>query len=112
MFAVVAVLLFLFLFFFFNDTATTEIYTLSLHDALPISNALRSPWRQPLGCLPFPRPEPFGARWRDGPRRASKGPNGRRHRSGGKRRRDVRLSAESVQAYAFFQSGRPASGEG
>src|SRR5437588_13120093 len=30
-------LLFLF-FFFFNDTATTEIYTLSLHDALPISS--------------------------------------------------------------------------
>src|SRR2546422_11005021 len=29
-------LIFLF-FFFFNDTATTEIYTLSLHDALPIS---------------------------------------------------------------------------
>src|SRR5450432_724858 len=27
----------LILFFFFNDTATTEIYTLSLHDALPIS---------------------------------------------------------------------------
>src|SRR2546430_8831409 len=26
----------LFIFFFFNDTATTEIYTLSLHDALPI----------------------------------------------------------------------------
>src|SRR5256885_14208877 len=26
-------------FFFFNDTATTEIYTLSLHDALPISEA-------------------------------------------------------------------------
>ena len=25
-------------FFFFNDTATTEIYTLSLHDALPISS--------------------------------------------------------------------------
>src|SRR5260370_36228697 len=30
------VLLFFFFFFFFNDTATTEIYTLSLHDALPI----------------------------------------------------------------------------
>src|SRR6266481_9407999 len=30
---------FFFFFFFFNDTATTEIYTLSLHDALPISNA-------------------------------------------------------------------------
>src|SRR6266702_6659649 len=29
----------LFLFFFFNDTATTEIYTLSLHDALPIYSA-------------------------------------------------------------------------
>src|SRR5437667_2560456 len=28
---------YLFLVFFFNDTATTEIYTLSLHDALPIS---------------------------------------------------------------------------
>src|SRR2546425_8406692 len=28
-----------FVFFFFNDTATTEIYTLSLHDALPISLA-------------------------------------------------------------------------
>src|SRR5690349_24393369 len=29
---------FIFSFFFFNDTATTEIYTLSLHDALPISS--------------------------------------------------------------------------
>src|SRR5258708_37254296 len=28
------------LFFFFNDTATTEIYTLSLHDALPICRGL------------------------------------------------------------------------
>src|SRR5256885_605463 len=37
------------LFFFFNDTATTEIYTLSLHDALPISPGAmmilgNSPW--------------------------------------------------------------------
>src|SRR6266436_10093859 len=31
-----------FFFFFFNDTATTEIYTLSLHDALPISPPYRS----------------------------------------------------------------------
>src|SRR3712207_8105901 len=37
-------LLLLFCFFFFNDTATTEIYTLSLHDALPIS---LPPW---AGC--------------------------------------------------------------
>src|SRR2546430_16204513 len=36
-----------FFFFFFNDTATTEIYTLSLHDALPI--------------LPEPRPQAASA---------------------------------------------------
>src|SRR2546429_3319881 len=39
-------------FFFFNDTATTEIYTLSLHDALPIS-LRRSPparYRPGIGC--------------------------------------------------------------
>src|SRR5438132_8982683 len=35
-----------FFFFFFNDTATTEIYTLSLHDALPIS---RSRWHSAGG---------------------------------------------------------------
>src|SRR5581483_12254317 len=32
-----------FFFFFFNDTATTEIYTLSLHDALPISTRRSAP---------------------------------------------------------------------
>src|SRR2546422_1013823 len=31
--------------FFFNDTATTEIYTLSLHDALPISSTGLRTWR-------------------------------------------------------------------
>src|SRR5690349_22675571 len=46
-------------FFFFNDTATTEIYTLSLHDALPISanhNILPPGYTIPLGyewALPF-----------------------------------------------------------
>src|SRR5215216_7465962 len=42
-----------FFFFFFNDTATTEIYTLSLHDALPIW----SPWpsrRATCGCSGTP----------------------------------------------------------
>src|SRR2546430_13396537 len=34
-------------FFFFNDTATTEIYTLSLHDALPISRVTRAGKRSP-----------------------------------------------------------------
>src|SRR3989442_4694839 len=33
----------IFFFFFFNDTATTEIYTLSLHDALPICSSRRCP---------------------------------------------------------------------
>src|SRR5256886_4269842 len=34
----------MFSFFFFNDTATTEIYTLSLHDALPISRGGKGGW--------------------------------------------------------------------
>src|SRR2546430_14560509 len=34
-----------YLFFFFNDTATTEIYTLSLHDALPICSLSAMYWR-------------------------------------------------------------------
>src|SRR2546430_10897067 len=37
-------------FFFFNDTATTEIYTLSLHDALPISS--RMAVAESTCCLP------------------------------------------------------------
>src|SRR5256885_10996773 len=49
--------------FFFNDTATTEIYTLSLHDALPICRAL------PQDC-------PTGAR-RHGARRAVRDHAGR-----------------------------------
>src|SRR6266436_7731795 len=40
-------LLIFFFFFFFNDTATTEIYTLSLHDALPICAEGRSVELQP-----------------------------------------------------------------
>src|SRR6266496_6058911 len=39
----------LFFFFFFNDTATTEIYTLSLHDALPNSAAMAGPWLVGIG---------------------------------------------------------------
>src|SRR2546426_7556374 len=43
-------------FFFFNDTATTEIYTLSLHDALPISSSSSSRRRRSSfvrgDCLP------------------------------------------------------------
>src|SRR2546422_11003833 len=55
-------------FFFFNDTATTEIYTLSLHDALPISS------RCPCTTV-WPQPSPL---------HASSSPNSaRRNRSGG-----------------------------
>src|ERR1017187_11004946 len=49
--------------FFFNDTATTEIYTLSLHDALPISYAgVKPPAYRPNEffrslCRPYPRSE-------------------------------------------------------
>src|SRR2546429_2483220 len=42
-------------FFFFNDTATTEIYTLSLHDALPISRRRSS--------KPSPRPIAAACAW-------------------------------------------------
>src|SRR2546422_4689706 len=42
-------------FFFFNDTATTEIYTLSLHDALPISPPRPPGGPPPRGPTPPPR---------------------------------------------------------
>src|SRR5688572_31481023 len=47
--------LFFVFFFFFNDTATTEIYTLSLHDALPISVITSSP-EPPVLVPPPPLP--------------------------------------------------------
>src|SRR3989442_7176191 len=44
-----------FFFFFFNDTATTEIYTLSLHDALPIYNGpIRQSRPRSEPTLPWP----------------------------------------------------------
>src|SRR6266498_5798539 len=42
---------FIFYFFFFNDTATTEIYTLSLHDALPISGHDGGTGASPLSSI-------------------------------------------------------------
>src|SRR2546430_14620769 len=52
-----------FFFFFFNDTATTEIYTLSLHDALPISVCLPAnrALRRTVDCYCGLNP-----RWEDG----------------------------------------------
>src|SRR6266478_8291560 len=52
----VLVYLVCFFFFFFNDTATTEIYTLSLHDALPISQALAHPRPDRPGAATGDRP--------------------------------------------------------
>src|SRR3712207_7134711 len=49
------------LFFFFNDTATTEIYTLSLHDALPISTQARG--RRPRPGRQADRPRPGAGAW-------------------------------------------------
>src|SRR3712207_8970880 len=64
------ILVLLVLVFFFNDTATTEIYTLSLHDALPISprrardrrrRIRRGSSRRPDECSPEPRPSRPGS---------------------------------------------------
>src|SRR2546427_8663218 len=67
------------LFFFFNDTATTEIYTLSLHDALPI-------WVH----------RPRGAAARGRRRRRRLPPQGRRQ-PGGPRHRRRELPARRVR---------------
>src|SRR3989441_11340060 len=50
------------MFFFFNDTATTEIYTLSLHDALPIWSPSPRSARRPRS---MPSRRPSRRRWRD-----------------------------------------------
>src|SRR3712207_8927064 len=72
-----------FLFFFFNDTATTEIYTLSLHDALPISERRDLlPGRR--GRLPV-RHGPLRRAGHKEPQRL--GRQGRPHSPGGIRRR-------------------------
>src|SRR2546422_8350943 len=44
-------------FFFFNDTATTEIYTLSLHDALPISRVEAASGTETAPISAIPQPE-------------------------------------------------------
>src|SRR2546426_7070004 len=83
----------MFLFFFFNDTATTEIYTLSLHDALPIS----PPAASPSGSAPSAPPAPGrgATRSSDAPRRSS--PIAERDR------KSTRLnSSHLVISYAVF----------
>src|SRR3712207_7600465 len=67
--------------FFFNDTATTEIYTLSLHDALPI-------WLRQLPVHPQGRGEPAQERTQRG--RCPDGSPGRRSRRSQGQRRSLR----------------------
>src|SRR2546426_8378164 len=82
-------------FFFFNDTATTEIYTLSLHDALPIFGGARSGKRRAAGTS-------SRARW---PYRSSPAA-ARRRRPAARRpadRKSTRLnSSHLVISYAVF----------
>src|SRR2546427_9164061 len=74
-------------FFFFNDTATTEIYTLSLHDALPISSLDK---RVPAGVLISSRRE---APW----------PKTSIQPSGSRDRKSTRLNSSHSQiSYAVF----------
>src|SRR5256885_4662293 len=80
-------------FFFFNDTATTEIYTLSLHDALPISMRHASPGKgRPAGSLPAPAAHPprdlpgaKGERWQAGPGARRRPRSAAARRQGGRR---------------------------
>src|SRR3712207_7806318 len=82
------------LLFFFNDTATTEIYTLSLHDALPISLA---PGQRPaIGRRPA-RPRPRSGRPRQRPVRPRKAQATRRDR------KSTRLNSSHANiSYAVF----------
>src|SRR2546425_3392469 len=76
-----------YLFFFFNDTATTEIYTLSLHDALPISH------RAQLPGAGAPAPA------RAGRREAQPG------RPGGRRVAGLRAAHEQCRGHLGFGGG-------
>src|SRR5258705_3928056 len=88
----------LFYFFFFNDTATTEIYTLSLHDALPICVAGR--------LVPYRRQRKDRCRRNtahDGP--APRCDQPRRHEDppGGADRKSTRLNSSHLGiSYAVF----------
>src|SRR5438034_3541545 len=80
--------------FFFNDTATTEIYTLSLHDALPIYGRSRARDTRGSPRAPSPSPASGGAPPASGRRRA-----GLRCRD----RKSTRLnSSHTVISYAVF----------
>src|SRR2546429_6093195 len=97
------------LFFFLNDTATTEIYTLSLHDALPISSGhrrrpgTRRPPQAPARVPPdgrVPRIHDLEQGRRAGPEAGS---GGRARRVGHQDRKSTRLnSSHGYISYAVF----------
>src|SRR5689334_24151418 len=69
-------------FFFFNDTATTEIYTLSLHDALPICRCRSAAGRRTTARPPWrARPRSSAARCRSRSRRRTAGSRSEEHTS-------------------------------
>src|SRR6476661_10402212 len=85
------------LFFFFNDTATTEIYTLSLHDALPI--CLPSPPAPPrplVRCHASTDPNRCGARRRRASQRARNDRRREPSQSGRQTVRGAYLSREAT----------------
>src|SRR3712207_9079499 len=85
--------------FFFNDTATTEIYTLSLHDALPISHDHR-PFREAAGGG---GPAAGHARGRAGDARHPAGLRSRRLRGRHADRKSTRLNSSHANiSYAVF----------
>src|SRR2546429_6745920 len=97
-------MLFLFV-FFFNDTATTEIYTLSLHDALPIFDERLG--RQPVEVLVVDHRDVAGEQAGDEDLRAATEPGRTHHpfarRSGDGDRKSTRLnSSHGYISYAVF----------
>src|SRR3712207_6981278 len=84
---------------FFNDTATTEIYTLSLHDALPISRGGVGPGRQRRDRR---RRRAFGGR-AGGARRRRRRTADARLRDGRRDRKSTRLNSSHANiSYAVF----------
>src|SRR3712207_7493139 len=89
-------------FFFFNDTPTPEIYTLSLHDALPISPRAGPRRWTPAGTGSTPRTAP-DIRTCAGPGRRPRGPRTRPPRSGPGDRKSTRLNSSHANiSYAVF----------
>src|SRR5258708_26113970 len=91
-------------FFFFNDTATTEIYTLSLHDALPISGGVRGRAHLPgRGTLLENDRGPWGDGLLHGAHGHSLADQGRRRRCEWPDRKSTRLnSSHQIISYAVF----------